>query len=210
MFEAQPGTEEPEADDESLGYYEDGVKRTLTDEQIAMFRHSEIQALLRDRRLKAENNDTSVEVKEDAGKSSLMLAEEVEDLAEENEEEEYARFLEEERRQMERDVATIKEKRSAEDASSVQGRKVTHRRTARELDVNLATNSSLNYGEESSSLANSGSQMQERTSELYERRKVDYADGDPDWRNTQEAEASRHVNGASGGGKKIWWPIIVS
>lgn len=38
-----------EADD-NLGYYEDGIKRTLTDEQIAIFRHSEIQALLRDRR----------------------------------------------------------------------------------------------------------------------------------------------------------------
>lgn len=32
-------------DDDGLGYYPDGVKRTLTDEQIAMFRHSEIQAL---------------------------------------------------------------------------------------------------------------------------------------------------------------------
>lgn len=40
-----------EADeDDGLGYYADGVKRTLTDEQVAMFRHSEIQALLRDRR----------------------------------------------------------------------------------------------------------------------------------------------------------------
>lgn len=34
-----------EEDDDGLGYYPDGVKRTLTDEQIAMFRHSEIQAL---------------------------------------------------------------------------------------------------------------------------------------------------------------------
>lgn len=30
-----------------MGYYEDGVKRTLTDEQIAMFRHSELEALRR-------------------------------------------------------------------------------------------------------------------------------------------------------------------
>lgn len=40
---------EEEAED-GLGYYQDGVKRTLTDEQIAIFRHSEIQALLRERR----------------------------------------------------------------------------------------------------------------------------------------------------------------
>ncbi len=39
-----------EVQDDGLGYYEDGVKRTLTDEQIAMFRHSEIQTLLRERR----------------------------------------------------------------------------------------------------------------------------------------------------------------
>ena len=32
-----------------LGYYADGVKRTLTDEQIAMFRHGEIRKLLRER-----------------------------------------------------------------------------------------------------------------------------------------------------------------
>lgn len=30
-----------------MGYYEDGVKRTLTDEQIAIFRHSELQQLKR-------------------------------------------------------------------------------------------------------------------------------------------------------------------
>jgi hypothetical protein len=35
-------------EDDGLGYYEDGVKRTLTDEQIAMFRHSELEALRRE------------------------------------------------------------------------------------------------------------------------------------------------------------------
>ncbi|KAK7713477.1 hypothetical protein SLS64_004727 [Diaporthe eres] len=38
---------EDDEDDDGLGYYPDGVKRTLTDEQIAMFRHSETQALQR-------------------------------------------------------------------------------------------------------------------------------------------------------------------
>jgi hypothetical protein len=41
-----------------LGYYADGTKRTLTDEQIAMFRHSEIHAMLRKRRLQKENGET--------------------------------------------------------------------------------------------------------------------------------------------------------
>ncbi|KAL9088753.1 MAG: hypothetical protein Q9165_006062 [Trypethelium subeluteriae] len=37
-------------EDDGLGYYPDGIKRTLTDEQIAIFRHTEIQTLLRERR----------------------------------------------------------------------------------------------------------------------------------------------------------------
>lgn len=41
-------------DDHMLGHYEDGVRRTLTDEQIAIFRHTEIQQLLRERRQKSE------------------------------------------------------------------------------------------------------------------------------------------------------------
>jgi hypothetical protein len=36
-----------EFDEDDLGYYEDGVKRTLTDEQIQIFRHSELEALRR-------------------------------------------------------------------------------------------------------------------------------------------------------------------
>ena len=32
-------------EEDDLGYYEDGVKRTLTDEQIEIFRHSELEAL---------------------------------------------------------------------------------------------------------------------------------------------------------------------
>ena len=33
--------------DDFLGYYPDGTKRTLTDDQIAIFRHSEVQKLIR-------------------------------------------------------------------------------------------------------------------------------------------------------------------
>ncbi|KAL8732652.1 MAG: hypothetical protein Q9166_002627 [cf. Caloplaca sp. 2 TL-2023] len=42
-------------EEDDLGYYPDGVKRTLTEEQIAMFRHSEIYSLLRKRQLEKEN-----------------------------------------------------------------------------------------------------------------------------------------------------------
>ncbi|PWY71065.1 hypothetical protein BO94DRAFT_569378 [Aspergillus sclerotioniger CBS 115572] len=41
-------------EEDDLGYYPDGVKRTLTDEQIRIFRHSEIHALLREKELREE------------------------------------------------------------------------------------------------------------------------------------------------------------
>lgn len=46
---------EEEEEDDGLGYYPDGVKRTLTDDQIAMFRHSELQALERAREKATDN-----------------------------------------------------------------------------------------------------------------------------------------------------------
>lgn len=39
---------------DDLGFYPDGTRRTLTDEQIALFRHSEIQRLLANRRRQNE------------------------------------------------------------------------------------------------------------------------------------------------------------
>lgn len=46
--------ENAEMYDDGLGYYEDGVERTLTDDQIKMFRNSELQRLLAARRREAE------------------------------------------------------------------------------------------------------------------------------------------------------------
>jgi len=51
----RPETEE--ITDDGLGWYSDGVKRTLTDEQIAMFRHTEFEQLMRKRRLQAEDDE---------------------------------------------------------------------------------------------------------------------------------------------------------
>lgn len=48
---------EAEEYEDGLGYYEDGVKRTLTDQQIEMFRHSEVQRLLAARRWDTEVGD---------------------------------------------------------------------------------------------------------------------------------------------------------
>ncbi|KAL2270013.1 hypothetical protein VTJ83DRAFT_2197 [Remersonia thermophila] len=50
--------QEEEEEDDGLGYYPDGVKRTLTDEQIAIFRHSEIEALRRARESPSQSRNT--------------------------------------------------------------------------------------------------------------------------------------------------------
>ena len=66
-----------EDEDDGLGYYPDGVKRTLTDEQIAIFRHSEIEAL---RRARDAASKTGIS---ESGLTTLMpIALEVEGRAE--------------------------------------------------------------------------------------------------------------------------------
>ncbi|KAI9698490.1 MAG: hypothetical protein M1836_004071 [Candelina mexicana] len=71
-FGLTPDTEHPDLeDDDGLGYYADGVKRTLTDEQIAMFRHSEIQTLLRERRHARENREAEMSEEGEIGEDTL-------------------------------------------------------------------------------------------------------------------------------------------
>jgi hypothetical protein len=57
--------------DDNLGWYRDGAKRTLTDEQIAMFRHSEIQRLLQRRRSNANRavSESNKQASEELGPS---------------------------------------------------------------------------------------------------------------------------------------------
>ncbi|TGZ81879.1 hypothetical protein EX30DRAFT_371080 [Ascodesmis nigricans] len=55
-----PGLYAEDGDDD-LGYYPDGIKRTLTAEQVAMFRHSEIQRLLKQRRQEMKRRQESEE-----------------------------------------------------------------------------------------------------------------------------------------------------
>ena len=47
--------------DDDLGYYPDGVKRTLTEEQIAIFRHTEIEMLLKEKRREREEEEEEEE-----------------------------------------------------------------------------------------------------------------------------------------------------
>lgn len=59
-------------DSAGLGCYEDGGRRTITDDQIAMFRHSEIEQLLRERRLQRANNDERLK-EDEVGPQHLPL-----------------------------------------------------------------------------------------------------------------------------------------
>lgn len=64
-------------EEEDLGYYEDGVKRTLTDEQIKIFRHSEIHSLLRERqRLREEEEDGDQDQDEEILPDNPLVGEE--------------------------------------------------------------------------------------------------------------------------------------
>ncbi|KAF6838313.1 hypothetical protein CMUS01_04696 [Colletotrichum musicola] len=56
-----------EEEEDDLGYYSDGVKRTLTDEQVAMFRHSEIEALKREKERLAERGESTQQRNLEAG-----------------------------------------------------------------------------------------------------------------------------------------------
>ncbi|KAJ6096974.1 hypothetical protein N7486_007720 [Penicillium sp. IBT 16267x] len=58
----EPEYDEDAGDDGDLGYYPDGVKRTLTDDQIRIFRHSEVHSLLRARQL--EQDDAEYEARQ--------------------------------------------------------------------------------------------------------------------------------------------------
>ncbi|KAH0562106.1 hypothetical protein GP486_003198 [Trichoglossum hirsutum] len=60
-------------EDDGLGYYPDGVKRTLTDAQIAIFRWSEVQSLLRAKKRRLGDLEGG-----DLGKSSAESNEKVE------------------------------------------------------------------------------------------------------------------------------------
>ncbi|OJD26348.1 hypothetical protein ACJ73_02279 [Blastomyces percursus] len=69
-------TEQLDDGDDGLGYYPDGTKRTLTDKQIEIFRHSEIQKLRREERRKemANREEAEDEALNDASKEPLACA----------------------------------------------------------------------------------------------------------------------------------------
>ena len=186
------------AEDDDLGYYPDGNKRTLTDEQIAMFRHSEIYSILRERQVRKENLEA------DRGDQSETVASQPEQGAE------TTTLLDEERavqigpevkeistavpettsQKMEATHLAGKRKRGDTDNGHVHGRKSASRSTrgfVRELDSAAAEDQTLDYGEESS-IADEVKQNEFAVPQA------------------QEKDRQGQVRPPEG--RRIWWPII--
>ena len=189
-------TDEEHADeDDGLGYYDDGAKRTLTDEQIAIFRHSEIQFLLRARRqtqekMTSEYKDIPRSKEMENGVWGVEEAEDTEkgveegEVSDEDDEEEYTRFLEAELKEME--LAASRQKKKGGQGQSSRGM-ISTRRTVREMDAVVSTNDALDYGDEA-----------EDTPVI-----------------SDNFSATRRIggpgdNGSNGAveGRKIWWPVL--
>ena len=205
-------------DDDGLGYYPDGVKRTLTDEQIAMFRHSEIYSLLREKRLQTERDGHSeehqdVHVLEVSEPSTSGQDESVncqveapqerppsrqdrepfehermdEEADIEGDDEEYIRFLVDERKQQISDAGRKKRKRHEDHQGRAKGQDWTHRRATRELDILKADETLLTYDDEPIEKAT-------------ETRPAHGPERESPSQNKQQPFASV--------GRKIWWPSI--
>ena len=186
------------AEDDDLGYYPDGNKRTLTDEQIAMFRHSEIYSILRERQVRKENLEA------DGGDQSETVASPPEEGAEATtfpDEEQVVRIDSE---VMEVSTAVPetspqhigathlagKRKRGDTDTGHVHGRNYASRSTrgfVRELDSAAAEHQTLDYGEESS-IAEEVKQNEFAVPQA------------------QEGDRQSQVHPPEG--RRIWWPII--
>ena len=199
-----PGGEE--LDD--LGHYPDGVKRTLTDEQIAMFRHSEIYSILRERQVLKENrqadgyelSDSQLsDGEEEAQTSSDKIVEtppdqntkhigsKSETAAQRNANGLLSKF-----------TGSNKRKRHSGDSGDRRSQGHSFRRTARELDSLLADDQVLDYGDDPSSTFES---------------QTGVADGfqkDPSASALVESisSASSVIRSPAVEGKKIWWPVV--
>ena len=181
--------------EDNLGYYPDGNKRTLTDNQIAMFRHSEIYSILREKQVRKENEEadaddapkilgTNVEA-ESGSLMPLKVEEETEDATEIYDEENESISA----AQVDLTPLSVnkKRKRNTADNGDRSGA-FTSRRLARELDSASAQDTVLDYGD---GPTEDGASMH-----------VHPREASPDHSGTHEGEK------ISIKGRKIWWPAI--
>ncbi|CAD6589035.1 MAG: hypothetical protein ASARMPREDX12_003572 [Alectoria sarmentosa] len=187
-----------EVEHDDLGYYLDGAKRTLTDDQIAMFRHSEIYSIVRERQVRKENleaeggeqSEAIVSRLEEAVEGTALCGEEEELQSDGEVKEVSAAVLDSTPQYVEVTHATKKRKRGETDTGYVHGKKYASRSArgfVRELDSAAAEDQVLDYGDEPSAVE-VPRQLEDHTTQVT--------------RSNQESQA-RAIEG-----KKIWWPII--
>lgn len=177
-----------------------------------MFRHSEIYALYRERQIRKENLEADFELQPEnptqgansaigtkaafanEGRKEVVAGDDSDD------EEEYARFLEAEKRKA--DVIQSRKKRKMCHANGYdnRGRPATHRRIARELDIVVADEQVLDYGEESSKSIDisKNNVMQEILDE----------DDEPKQQLQESSMVALQKHHLPVEGRKIWWPFI--
>ena len=187
-----------EVEHDDLGYYPDGAKRTLTDDQIAMFRHSEIYSIVRERQVRKENleaqggeqSEAIVSRSEEAVQGTALSGEEEEVQSDGEIKEVSAAVLESTPQYVKVTHAINKRKRAETDTGYVHGKKYASRSArgfVRELDSAAADDQVLDYGDEQPA-AGVPRQFEDDTTQVK--------------RSNQESQA-RPIEG-----KKIWWPII--
>ena len=185
-------------ENDDLGHYPDGTKRTLTDDQIAMFRHSEIYSILRERQVRKENleaeggdqSETMASEPEEGAEATTLLDEERGVQIDPEVKEVLATIPEPTPQHMEATHLIGKRKRGDTDTGHVHGRKYASRSTrgfVRELDSAPAGDQILDYGEESSIAK--------------EIKQNEFAV-------PQAPEQDRQSEVLPPEGRIIWWPII--
>ena len=195
-------------DVDDLGYYPDGAKRTLTDEQIAMFRHSEIYSILRKREALKENRQADgyelsgsqlSDGEEEAQISSDKTAETPPDRGTKHKGSKSETAAQRNTNGLiSETTGSNKRKRHSGDSGDPQRQGHSFRRTARELDSLLPDDQVLDYGDDPSITFESqngvadGSQMDPSASTVVE----------------SISTASSIIQSPAVQGKKIWWPIV--
>ena len=189
-------------DEDELGYYPDGCKRTLTNEQVAMFRHSEIYSIIRAREIQREN-EAAAGLDDGAAEASRGSASE----EDQNEHPLFRGSNESEMSKLNGSTkinsagsiqtdnsvpleahpgssSTSKRKRAEIEHLDGPSQK-THRAYVRNLDAMVADNPALNYD----GTADTPRLGRDKTS-------------------TTSTRNSSSQNVERGDGKKIWWPIL--
>ena len=176
-----------------------------------MFRHSEIYSLLRERQREQEKADAASQEDEvndhltgAARDGEISLSFEDATRGDSDDEEEYARFLETEQRELQAQATKkSKRKRDTTEGADERGRPPTARRIAREMDEVTVDNTVLDYGEEESTSGHNTS-LQIDSNGPNGRTRVCYEDAAEPF----GLDSTKTVPNSAVEGRKIWWPVI--